>query len=251
MTRKIARIVKAAHLADVLHRDVKPENVVVRDDDGVLTPFLVDFGMAHVDESPGAFATNDAQEVGNRFLRLPEFGAGFENKNDPRSDYTFCVGLLYFMLTKSNPIALLDESNNPPHLRRVERILLRESGLEEDRLLRFFDIGFQNDIAKRFQTADDLIAGLDGLVSTSGDAHDPEAVMARLRSRFMTPVRQSQRDAAVTAQGRLQDADRALKLVVREFGSVLTVSQTNARTTADGRVERVLPLRPHQSPEAL
>jgi serine/threonine protein kinase len=215
LTLKIVRIVKAAHAVDVLHRDIKPDNVVIREDAGVLTPFLVDFGMAHIDE-PDGFATHNSQEVGNRFMRLPEYNSGFDNKQDPRSDYTFCVGLLFFMLTKTNPSALLDESNNPPHQRRVERLLLRESGLDEDRLLRFFDIGFQNDITKRFQTPEDLIAGLEGLLTTQpADPIDAEAIAAKLRNRFMTPARQSQRDAAVTAQARLQEGEVALKLVLR------------------------------------
>ena len=39
----------AAHRRDVLHRDVKPENILVTDDDEIV---LVDFGTAHVRDAP-------------------------------------------------------------------------------------------------------------------------------------------------------------------------------------------------------
>jgi serine/threonine protein kinase len=222
-TLKIVRIVQSAHEVDVVHRDIKPDNVVVQDEGGRLTPFLVDFGMAHIDENPAGLATKKSQEVGNRFLRLPEYHSGFGNKRDRRSDYTFCVGLLYYLLTKANPTALRDDKDNPPHARALERMVLRTSGLGSERLLRFFDTGFQNDIDKRFQTADALIAALEALlVPSSDEISDEEAIAKRLNERFMTAARRSQLDAVAAAQGVIREAEVIMRNVIGATGGVLT-----------------------------
>jgi|GEM_PF-1303119 len=231
LSLKIVRIVKAAHEADVVHRDIKPDNVVIRLDGLSLAPFLVDFGMGYVDDTPGDFATNRNQEVGNRFLRLPEYSSGFANKHDQRSDYTFCVGLFFFMLTKTKPAVLLDEENRAPHVRHLERIVLRETPLDPDRLLRLFDVGFQYDLTKRFQTANDLIAALEHLLIESRDeAPDAEAIANRLRERFVTATRRSHADAAAAAGALTREVDGMLKSIVGYSGGVLTLGSYDVRS---------------------
>jgi serine/threonine-protein kinase len=94
-TVSLCETLEVAHKYGIYHRDVKPDNIIVSSRGANLVPVLVDFGMSsikHIDED---FSTSKGQEIGNRFLRLPELSAGSENKSDPRSDVTFCVGLLF------------------------------------------------------------------------------------------------------------------------------------------------------------
>ena len=224
LTLAIVRIVAAAHAVDVLHRDIKPDNVVVRSVGGTYEPHLVDFGMAYIDESPTDFSTKRSEEVGNRFMRLPEFTSGLENKHDRRSDLTFCVGLLFFMLTKRKPSALRDDKDRAPHAWRIERIVLRESGLEVERLFRFFDVGFAYSIEKRFQTADDLIAALEGLLlENDRGAEDADAIVRRVSERYATPARRTHAGRQTSGERLLAGFNSTLRAVVLELGGMLSV----------------------------
>jgi serine/threonine protein kinase len=61
-------------LFNVTHRDIKPANVALRNDD-ITKPVLVDFGLSFND-SDADDLTRVGEEVGNRFLRLPEHAFG-------------------------------------------------------------------------------------------------------------------------------------------------------------------------------
>jgi eukaryotic-like serine/threonine-protein kinase len=65
----IGKVLAECHAVGVAHRDIKPANVMLRR--GTLSaPVLVDFGLSFNDTQLDD-ATR-AEEVGNRFLRLPE-----------------------------------------------------------------------------------------------------------------------------------------------------------------------------------
>jgi serine/threonine-protein kinase len=62
-----------------VHRDIKPDNIILRNND-YFDPVLVDFGLSASSEDGTSQDTLIGQELGNRFLRLPELGAGSENE---------------------------------------------------------------------------------------------------------------------------------------------------------------------------
>jgi len=239
LTLKIVRIVAAAHIADVVHRDIKPDNIIIREADRWREPFVVDFGMAYVDEKASDFSTERGEEVGNRFMRLPEFSSGLPNKRERRSDCTFCAGLLYFMLTKRKPSVLKDEQERPPHMWRIERMVLGESGLDVERLLRFFDIGFAYDIDKRYQTAGDLVAALEGLlVEIEGQVEDADAILKRVSERYATPAQRTHAERRASAEGLLAGFAAMLRGINGEIGGLLQVGGYNDYTVPDRYVAR-------------
>lgn len=186
VTRTLLATLQHCHGYRVIHRDLKPENVVLRAD-RLADPVLVDFGMAWTKRDDVTdFATTDGQELGNRFLRLPEHAAGshLEDPEDPRSDYTMLVGLLLYMLTGKAPRQLQDAQGILPH-QRPDVAARLSAALRDDprapRLLSVFTIGFQPRVARRFQTADALRLHLDSL-EPSPMTDDLDAELAQLNA---------------------------------------------------------------------
>ncbi|MFC4123312.1 serine/threonine-protein kinase [Nocardia rhizosphaerae] len=86
--RGILAALRAAHAVGVLHRDVKPANVLVRDDG---TPVLTDFGIAAISGMTALTATGGL--VGSLDYVAPERLNGIEG--DPASDL-WSLGLVLF-----------------------------------------------------------------------------------------------------------------------------------------------------------
>src|ERR1700733_3238456 len=124
-------------------------------------------------------------QVGNRFLSLPEHSTTSPNKQDLRSDLTFCVGILFFVLTGVWPGVLMDETNKAPHQRAEARDLLnRLPERQRHRILHIFDLGFSLTLAQRWQTVEALRAELERAAEDEPGGKGPtDLAIARLRQR--------------------------------------------------------------------
>jgi len=144
--------IENAHSIGLYHRDLKPDNIVVRDADHV--PVIIDFGICWMKpEEDSGYKTHTNIEMGNRFLRLPELSKG-SNVTVSASDITFLVGIFYFLLVGKSPHTLLNEHGEPPHYRE-EAGILKE--LAQWRFLQyFFDKGFTYELSLRYQTVESL-----------------------------------------------------------------------------------------------
>lgn len=181
-TRSIAEIISECHKWDVVHRDLKPDNIILRDGD-LLAPVLVDFGMAWVvDEANAEIKTDIGQELGNRFLRVPENAPGRWSR-DPKTDVTFAVAILLCLLTRAYPRVLLDEHGQQPHEALADRFT---AGIRSDRrwprLERLFHRAFQTELLLRFQSASELIVQLDSLEPTGTSPDTLEDAVDRLKT---------------------------------------------------------------------
>ncbi|HEX3464014.1 MAG TPA: serine/threonine-protein kinase [Candidatus Elarobacter sp.] len=118
----IARALAAAHALNIVHRDVKPANVIV---DAQGLPHLMDFGLARelVDDDPGITAPGVL--VGTPFYVAPEqaqFGTA-----SPAADLYSLGAVLYHALTGEPPftgenafdVALRRFQEDPADLRAV------------------------------------------------------------------------------------------------------------------------------------
>jgi serine/threonine-protein kinase len=162
----LLKTIEECHRMDIHHRDLKPDNIILRDGK-TNDPVLVDFGMAWcrpADREDRGFETASGQELGNRFLRLPEYTANRHEKS-PRSDLTVWVGLLFYIVTGEPPRDLEDAHGKMPHeSQSIPDQLCQDR--RWPRLARFFSTGFQRLIDNRFQTTDVLRRFLSSLEPT-------------------------------------------------------------------------------------
>ena len=90
--QQIAEGIECVHKCGVLHRDIKPDNILITDD---ITAKITDFGVSHVSDS---CLTMDDEILGSPSYMAPESFSEMK-KTDERSDI-FSIGVLsYEMLT--------------------------------------------------------------------------------------------------------------------------------------------------------
>ncbi len=192
-TISLLTTVRACHEANIVHRDIKPDNIILRGG-RVAAAVLVDFGLSFNLET-GEATTKSGENLGNRFLELPELHARNGNKRDPRSDVTSVVGVLFYLLTGSAPHVLVDEKGALPHQRAPIRDQLAQIDTAEA-VVRFFDQGFQVRIDERFQSDEAAMGAVEAIQAyRRGDrtkanadldaalaAFDQSSALARLRA---------------------------------------------------------------------
>lgn len=161
---RAARALHAAHRTGLIHRDVKPANMLVtRAEDGTMQPVLVDFGLARELGAEGAMATTTIS--GTPAYMAPEQARG--EPVDRRADVYALGAVLYELLVGYPPIrapnlalALREVVESAPvPLRHIDRSIPRELEIIVSSCL-------EKDPARRYPTArelaDDLQRFLDG-----------------------------------------------------------------------------------------
>ncbi len=151
----IARALSFAHERGVIHRDVKPSNILIRDDG---QPVLIDFGLAR--DATGELSTITRSFVGTPGYAAPEQALG---SCDVRSDVYSLGVTLYRCLSGALPFGLETEhdldsvvSRRPPALplqstpQGLETVLAR---------------AMAGDPRARFQDASQLAAALEAVLA--------------------------------------------------------------------------------------
>ena len=104
LVREVAEAVHAAHGHGLIHRDLKPGNILVSEAvDGRLKPFVVDFGLARRVEE--AHSTKTGNMRGTPLFMAPEQVRGDPKAIDRRTDVYGLGATLYFLLCGKPPHA--------------------------------------------------------------------------------------------------------------------------------------------------
>jgi serine/threonine protein kinase len=176
-----------AHARSIIHRDVKPANILLRRDHGdvnlneplpdTVEPVLTDFGVARITNA--STQTASGVIIGTPSYMSPEQVRG--DPVDPRSDIYSLGIILYELLTGKLPFdsetqasVLMQHLNSPPPPLPADR---------ED-LQPIIDHALAKDPQNRFQKASDLASSLSRELNISEDASATEPVMQR----SFTPV---------------------------------------------------------------
>jgi tRNA A-37 threonylcarbamoyl transferase component Bud32 len=216
-----------AHAAGIIHRDVKPENVMIRKD-GVLK--LMDFGIAQVVDLQRMTVTG--QLLGSPAYMAPELIEG--KPLDFRTD-VFAVGImLYQLATGSLPFA-----GKNPH--EVLRRIVEGKFADPRTLNRRLSDGFARFVARALaRRPDDRYPTLDALTADLRE-HLTEAgltdVKAEVRAFFAAPAAYEAALPARLAAGLSATADAALRAgrkgkAIEAWSRVLAFDPENAAVLA-------------------
>ncbi|NES08257.1 MAG: hypothetical protein F6K22_39120, partial [Okeania sp. SIO2F4] len=171
----------------VVHRDIKPDNIIVRND-SLTTPVLIDFGLSFNKEDDTNL-TPTGQDVRSRFLFLPEHKRESSLQRDERSDITQICGILFFVITGKEPRHLLDEKGNKPH--QTEKARQKLSDLPEhilSKINRVFDTGFRTMIESRWQSIPALKSALINILESENQEYNEKVLLDEIKYKVSTDM---------------------------------------------------------------
>ena len=175
LLEKVARAIHFAHERGIIHRDIKPDNILVRDSDG--EPQVSDFGLARDVQSDSKISIT-GQILGTPSYMSPEQIEGIPDLIDTRTD-VFALGcVLYEILTGKmahegqGVMQILDRVLDgivvPPRTIRpqvpldLQTICQKAMSLEPDRRYQTAE-ALAEDLA-RFRRGEPLLARPDGVL---------------------------------------------------------------------------------------
>jgi len=180
----LAGALAEAHAAGVVHRDVKPSNIVL---DAAGRPKLLDFGLATLPRADAI--TKTGTTLGTVGYMAPEQARG--EAVDARSDL-FSLGVVLFeMITGTQPFRGETEAATIDQvMRRTPDPLARFHAEVSDDVQRIVSKLLEKDPSVRYQTATDLVADLKRLRrerESSGATSTPAAPITQ-RRRWLIPA---------------------------------------------------------------
>lgn len=244
-------ILEACHAKGCVHRDVKPDNIILGDRSPERV-WLLDFGISYHNLADIDFQTENWQEVGNRFLRLPELSAGSRTKQDPRSDICFAAGILFYLLTGDHPDVLEDGEGRLPHQRADAMAKLREAAPRRlAQLLAVFDSAFANRLVNRFASVQVMREQIGRMMKDHPPGASAEENLDAIRALLDTSVSRQTTEKVEKFSTALREAQRVFDQVQQGLGGNLVTNQTEWDVTADrgkntlfwtrqGSIDRVL-----------
>jgi WD40 repeat protein len=158
MIEKVARALHSAHEAGVVHRDIKPGNILVGQDD---EPVILDFGLAQAEDAVGPTVTRSGDLLGTPAYMSPEQIAASRIEVDRRSD-VYSLGVTFYEC-----LTLARAFEAPTREALYQAILTREAPnprrlnptISAD-LRSILDTAMEKDRNRRYQTALDFAEDL-------------------------------------------------------------------------------------------
>ena len=174
-----ARALEQAHAQKIIHRDIKPDNIMITRD-GVVK--LADLGIAKKISSENMGVTEPGMVLGTPFYMAPEQGRDSRSV-DHRSDIYGLGATFYHMLSGNVPfdgkttleIVMKSIEEEPPPLREVDETLPEEIVCVIEKMMK-------KRPEERYQSMGEVISDLDRIKS-----HKPLDWVAKMSHRQATP----------------------------------------------------------------
>ena len=181
-SKQIARALGHAHQRGIIHRDIKPQNIMLLRDGTIK---VADFGIAALENE---IYVNDGQAIGSIHYIAPEQARG--EYPDARSDIYSLGVVMYEMLTGERPYTgetigeiavkhmnadpVLPRAKNPEIPEELERITMKAMNAS---------------MAERYQSAEELLADLDAFTQNQLSVRVQAEEETPLENPSVVPVR--------------------------------------------------------------
>ena len=185
--RDVADALAYAHERGVVHRDIKPDNIIISAQSG--RPMVTDFGIARAVSEGDSRLTATGMAIGTPAYMSPEQAAG-ERAIDGRSDL-YSLGIVAYQMLVGEPpfVAGSTPAMLVKHISERPTPLQQRRGDVPDDLARAVMLLLEKDPANRFPSAAALVVALDtgrmpvgsgtreaeGAARDSGGAREPAA----------------------------------------------------------------------------
>jgi tRNA A-37 threonylcarbamoyl transferase component Bud32/tetratricopeptide (TPR) repeat protein len=179
--RDVAKALEFAHARGVVHRDIKPDNVLLAGSSAAVTDFGIAKALSASKQAPNATLTQMGTSIGTPSYMAPEQAAG-DPDTDHRADIYAFGCMAYELLTGATPFG-----DKPPHQQIVAHFSEVPAPIEQRRpdvppsLARLVMRCLEKDAAARPQTATELLAELDGVGTGSRDSANRPATAVGTR----------------------------------------------------------------------
>jgi eukaryotic-like serine/threonine-protein kinase len=240
---KILNALAVCHAKGVVHRDIKPHNIILRDNNWN-DPVLLDFGISfNSDDDRQLTSLDDA--FGNKFLKLPELESRGHNRRDPISDVTAACGILFYFLTGSNPRLLVDESGFHPQDRSLWKThsVVKTNPELFNKLTKYFNIAFSIPMTDRWPSAISAMRSLEKIMQNDDASTGSESLKLRLdrlkdhiRGHDKTQVASQCRELFTYFQ---QESNRISGEIGKELSSDISISGYGQSTDEKNWVSRI------------
>jgi tetratricopeptide (TPR) repeat protein len=226
--RQVADALEYAHKQGVLHRDVKPSNLLL---DLRGTVWVTDFGLAKVAGPGGDNLTHTGDILGTLRYMPPE---AFEGKSDARGD-VYSLGLtLYELLAMKPAFDERDRNKLIKHVTTGEPTPLHKVNRETPRdLVTIIHKAIDRDPSRRYATAEDMASDLQRFL-------DDEPILARRQTQIERFWRWARHNPGIAVLGGVLTA----VLFVATVASIIvasrmsTLASSEAQAAADERTAR-------------
>ena len=163
--REVAQAVKLAHDSGIIHRDIKPDNILMHPNGAKLT----DFGLARISET--SVRQTQTQVVMGTFPYMAPEQRLSAKKTTHQADIYALGATLFAMLSHEDPTELYDQTAHRQLFAKLP-----------DNIALLIATACHTDLQQRYQNADELIAAIDQLLCDTG----PSIQLSK--KDFSTPV---------------------------------------------------------------